>query len=145
MLGPGRWGSANIELGVKVTYADIHNTKILIEIATPDGKTVPDLSYGTHFFQDLVEGGIYSLPLHLDKKESFFNWDFFRQAPNRLAYLSPPDAELADYLRVIDVTTLLPNARVSVLMNGAQDVAVGYISQGHWRSGPQQETSISSF
>lgn len=145
LLGPGRWGSANIELGVKVTYADIHNTKILIEIATPDGKTVPDLSYGTHFFQDLVEGGIYSLPLHLDKKESFFNWDFFRQAPNRLAYLSPPDAELADYLRVIDVTTLLPNARVSVLMNGAQDVAVGYISQGHWGSGPQQETSISSF
>ena len=145
LLGPGRWGSSNLDLGVKVSYADIHNTKVLIEIAAADGETVPDLSYGTHFFQDLVEGGIFSLPLHLDKPGSCFLWEFFRQSPNRLAYLSPQDAELGDYLKVIDVTTILPNARVSILMNGAEDVAVGFISQGHWRSGLQQEVSVSSF
>jgi hypothetical protein len=33
MMGPGRWGSANLELGVRVSYADIYNTKVLIEIA----------------------------------------------------------------------------------------------------------------
>lgn len=131
---------------MKVSYADIHNTKVLIEIvAGGTGETVPDLSYGTHFFQDLVEGGIFSLPLHLDKPGSVFLWEFFRQSPNRLAYLSPQDAELGDYLKVIDVTTILPNARVSILMNGAEDVAVGFISQGHWRSGLQQEVSVSSF
>ena len=116
-----------------------------MEIAASDGEMVPDLSYGTHFFQDLVEGGIYSLPLHLDKGESYFNWDFFREAPNRLAYLSPQDAELSDYLRVIDVTTTAPNARVSILMNGVEDIAVGFINQGHWRAGPQQEVVVSNF
>lgn len=145
LLGPGRWGSSNIDLGVKVSYADIHNTKVLMEIAASDGQMVPDLSYGTHFFQDLVEGGIYSLPLHLDKGDSCFNWAFFRESPNRLAYLSPQDVELSDYLRVIDVTATVPNARVSILMNGAEDVAVGFISQGHWRAGPQQEVVVSSF
>lgn len=145
LLGPGRWGSANIDLGVKVTYADIHNTKVLIEMATPDGTDVPDLSYGTHFFQDLVEGGIYSLPLHLDKPGSCFNWEFFRQTPNQLAFLSPQDAELADYLRVIDMTAVLPSARVSILMNGEEDVAVGFIQAGHWRVGSKNEVSVSMF
>lgn len=145
LLGPGRWGSSNIDLGVKVSYADIHNTKVLIEIAAPDGDTVPDLSYGTHFFQDLVEGGIHSLPLHLSKPGSCLNWDFFRQSPNRLAYLSPQDAELSDYLRVIDIATMLPNARASILMNGLEDEAVAFIHEGHWRTGLEQEMSVSSF
>jgi hypothetical protein len=49
LLGPGRWGSANIELGVRVGYADIFNTRVLIEMAVAQGDAVPELSYGTHF------------------------------------------------------------------------------------------------
>ncbi len=73
-MGPGRWGSVNIDLGVQVSYADIHNTKVLIEIAVVHDGQVPELSYGTHFFQDLVEAGIHSLPLHLGQANSLFNW-----------------------------------------------------------------------
>src|SRR5690606_10354000 len=65
LMGPGRWGSVNIELGVHVTYADIFNTKVLIEMAVAHNGNLPELSYGTHFFQDLVEAGIHSLALHL--------------------------------------------------------------------------------
>jgi hypothetical protein len=79
LMGPGRWGSVNIELGVQVTYADIHNTKVLVEIAVAHNGQMPELSYGTHFFQDLVEAGIHSLPLHLGQDNSHFNWSFFSQ------------------------------------------------------------------
>lgn len=32
LMGLGRWGSTNLELGVKVTYADIFISRMLIEI-----------------------------------------------------------------------------------------------------------------
>ena len=64
LMGPGRWGSrGDIKLGVSVTYSEINNTAVLIEIARKKGNYSPDLSFGTHFFQDLVEGQIRYLPL----------------------------------------------------------------------------------
>ena len=39
---------------------------MLIEIARKKGNYVPDLSFGTHFFQDLVESSIRYLPLYPD-------------------------------------------------------------------------------
>jgi hypothetical protein len=61
LIGPGRWGSANMDLGVKVTYADVFNTKMLIELGYSQGGGMPEVSYGTHFFQDLVEARIFPL------------------------------------------------------------------------------------
>ncbi len=132
ILGPGRWGSSNIELGVKVSYADIHNTQVLIEIAMETEEGVPELSYGTHFFQDLVEAGIHSLPLHLHQSGSQFRWEFFRDAPNMLAYLSPQDSGLSSYVRVIDIAAGTGNRRLNIIMNGQQDEAVGFLVDGHW-------------
>ena len=138
LMGPGRWGSANIELGVRVSYADIFNTKALVEIAVPGADGSPELSYGTHFFQDLVEGGIYALPLHLEQADSVFNWAFFRQAPNVLEALSPKDGALADYLRVVDVSAVAPGRRLTILMDGAQDQALGFLTDGHWQANENQ-------
>lgn len=129
LMGPGRWGSTNIELGVRVSYADIHNTKVLIEMAIAKEDSVPELSYGTHFFQDLVEAGIYSLALHLDQPKSRFDWAFFEEAENLLAHFSPADAELSDYLRVIDVAQHAPQRRLNIVMNAELDRAVGYFEE----------------
>lgn len=134
LMGPGRWGSANLDLGVRVGYADIYNTKVLIEIAarTEDGGR-PELSYGTHFFQDLVEAGIYALPLHLDHPRSQFKWEFFRNAQNVLTELSPIDAEMADYVHVIDLAREVGSERLTIAMNGGSDEALGYLCsiEGH--------------
>lgn len=127
LMGPGRWGSANLDLGVRVSYIDIHNTKVLIEIGVPQDGQMPELSYGTHFLQDLVEAGIHSLPLHLGNGKSKLNWDFFRNSPNSLAELFPDDAGLADYLRVIDVTAVSGGRRIKILMDGEEDEAVGFL------------------
>ena len=68
LMGPGRWGSrGDIRLGVKVSYSDISNTAVLVEIARKKGNILPDLSFGTHFFQDLVEAEIRYLPLYPDE------------------------------------------------------------------------------
>ena len=129
LMGPGRWGSINIDLGVHVTYADIFNTRVLIEMAVAHNGYIPELSYGTHFFQDLVEAGIHSLALHLgtDTNEAAFRWDFFAGATNHLADLLPEDAGLSRYLKVIDLAALPGNPRLHIFMNGAREEAVGYL------------------
>lgn len=146
LMGPGRWGSANLELGVRVTYADIFNTKVLVEIAVMKNGHSPELSYGTHFFQDLVESGIHSLPMRLGNGKGCFDWDFFRNAPNALAHLLPGDAHLSDYLHVIDIaTTSGPDRRLNILMDGANDEAVGYLVAGEWQRSDNNEGQLSTF
>ncbi len=128
LIGPGRWGSTNLELGVRVSYADIYNTKVLIELGVAQDGKPPELSYGTHFFQDLVESGIFSLPIPLHLEGASFNWRFFRLAPNSLANLLPEDNTLAPYLQVIDLPRITKGYRLNVLMDGAtNDEAIGYL------------------
>lgn len=129
LLGPGRWGSrGDIRLGVPVTYADISNTALLIEIARRRDAYVPDLSFGTHFFQDLVESAILYLPLYPDDPQAVFQEDFFRRSPNALAELLPDFAHLADTVRVIDVGKARPGFVLRVLMNGDLNEAVGLLA-----------------
>jgi hypothetical protein len=127
LMGPGRWGSSNIDLGVKVTYADIYNSAMLIEIAVTRNGFTPDLSYGTHFFQDLVESNIYPLALYPDNPGIFFNYHFINQAPNRLASLLPQASRYADYIKVINVAEVSPNKLLRVAMNAEESRALGYL------------------
>jgi pyruvate, water dikinase len=103
MMGPGRWGSGNIDLGVNVTYADIDNTAVLVEIAREDSGYVPEVSYGTHFFQDLVEGQIIYLPIYPDDPRTMFNSSFFEGSPNILTDLLPDSGAFKDVVKIIDV------------------------------------------
>jgi hypothetical protein len=129
LMGPGRWGSrGDIKLGVSVTYSDINNTAVLMEIAARRGNYVPDLSFGTHFFQDLVEAGIRYLPLFPGDGAGAFNELFLRRAPNILADLVPEYAHLAGVVRVIDVAQATDGLVLHVLMNADLDEAVGYLT-----------------
>jgi predicted nucleotidyltransferase len=128
LMGPGRWGSrGDIKLGVSVTYADINNTAVLIEIARRKGDYVPDLSFGTHFFQDLVEAGIRYLPLYPDDEDIAFHEAFLQSSENVLEALAPEFADLADCVRVVDVAASRPGHVLRVFMNADQDEAVGVL------------------
>jgi pyruvate, water dikinase len=131
LIGPGRWGSrGDIQLGVSVTYADISNTAVLAEVARRTGSYVPDLSFGTHFFQDLVEAGIRYLPLYPDEPGNRLNEAFLLGAENRLPELAPEFAHLADTVRVIDVPAASGGRTLRVCMNGDLDQAMGYLDDG---------------
>ena len=127
LMGPGRWGSSNIDLGVKVTYADIYNAKALIEVALERDGHAPEASYGTHFFQDLVEAQIYPLPLYPDDPHTLFDWKFFEKSPNALTELLPDCAEYTDYVKVIDVPATAGGRRLKIVMDGETDEALGYL------------------
>lgn len=125
LMGPGRWGSQNPGIGIPVGYGDIYHAKALVEIADDEGATEP--SYGTHFFQDLVEASIYPLALALQDSEDEFNAGFFREAPNLLPQLLPDDTEWADLVQVADVEQVSPGDRVDLVMNGEAGMAIAYL------------------
>jgi len=127
LIGPGRWGSSNIDLGVKVRYADIYNTSMLIEVAFAGRDGTPEVSYGTHFFQDLVEASIYPLPLYPDEVGTVFNQSFLGGSPNVLSDLLPDRNHLADVVRVIDVEAVTGGQLLEVVMNSEEEKAIAYL------------------
>ena len=128
LIGPGRWGSrGDIKLGVSVTYSDISNAAMLIEVAREHGGYVPDLSFGTHFFQDLVETNVRYLPLYPDSAGAVFNDEFFDQATNILPELAKEHAHLSPVLRVIDVKRASGGSVLRVAMNSELDEALCYL------------------
>lgn len=130
LMGPGRWGSrGDIKLGVSVTYSDINNSAMLIEIARRQREYVPELSFGTHFFQDLVEASIRYLPLYPDDARTHFNEEFFLQSENMLPSLVPELAHLSGTIRVIDAPYSSAGMVAQVLMNGELDEAMAILSE----------------
>ncbi len=126
LMGPGRWGSrGDIKLGVNVTYSDINNSAMLIEIARKKGNYVPDLSFGTHFFQDLVEANIRYLPLYPDEEGNIFNDKFFNESKNIIGDLTNEFAELKDTVKVIDLIAETDGMILKILMNAEMDAAFG--------------------
>ena len=128
LMGPGRWGSrGDVTLGVGVTYSSICNAQMLVEIARRKGNYVPDLSFGTHFFQDLVEARIRYLSLYPDEAGNLFNDGFFQDTLSVLAQLLPDFAHLGPALRVIDLQRLAPGLELNVIMDGDRDQALGFL------------------
>ena len=127
LAGPGRWGSSDVHLGVKVTYADIYNARVLIEIAGVGADAGGEPSYGTHFFQDLVEAAIYPLPVTLGQSGTVLNTEFLGNAPNKLPELLPQDADAGTYIHVVDVPAVAQGRRLEIIMNDEQELAVGYL------------------
>jgi len=72
---------------------------------------VPDVSLGTHFFNDLVEMQILYLALIPGKEGNCVNASLIEQAPNRLPELIPEEAVWATAVRVIDPSEM-PASRV---------------------------------
>ncbi len=129
LMGPGRWGSrGDIKLGVSVSYSDINNTAMLIEIARQQKDYMPDPSFGTHFFQDLVEASIRYLPLYPDDSGVLFNDAFFTESRNILTDILPDQANLVDVLKVIDVVDAADGLMLYVLMNAESSHAVALLS-----------------
>lgn len=130
LMGPGRWGSrGDVKLGVQVTYADINNTAALVEIAREKGNYLPELSFGTHFFQDLVEANIRYLPLYPDEADIVFNERFLTRSPNMLSQILPQYSSLEDVVRVIDVPDAADGDMMHINMNADLEEALGYLGR----------------
>ncbi len=123
LMGPGRWGSVNVALGVSVTYADIYNARALIELAMRQRGMTIEPSYGTHFFQDLVESQIYPLALDPDEPPDALNQDFLREARNSLTDWLPAEEAMSEIVKVIDVAAARPGHALEIAMDGERALA----------------------
>ncbi|MFB3886554.1 MAG: PEP/pyruvate-binding domain-containing protein [Thermodesulfobacteriota bacterium] len=129
MMGPGRWGTSNIALGVNVTYADIDNAAVLVEVALEEAGHVPEVSYGTHFFLDLVEGQIIYLPVYPENASAEFRQEFFETAPNVLLDVLPQAGEYESVLRLIDVPKSTGGAFAHVVADPRHRQAVCFLDK----------------
>jgi len=127
LVGPGRWGSTNADLGIPVGYSDIFNTRALVELSGQDIGPAPEPSLGTHFFQDLLEAQIYPLAVILDDPQSVMQPSFFYHAPNCLGDFITADEELKERLRLIDVSTYRKNHGLRLVMDDEHSQAVAFL------------------
>ncbi len=116
-VGPGRWGTVNPDLGIKVGYADIYNASALVELSGQGVGPAPEPSYGTHFFQDLIESNIFPLVVHLDDKDAVFNQAFFYESANHLREWLPDSSVGEDVLRILHVDEFKAGALMELIMD----------------------------
>ena len=127
LVGPGRWGSTNVDLGIPVGYSDIFNTRALVEMSGKKFGASPEPSLGTHFFQDLLEAQIYPLAIILDNPQSIMHPTFFYHTPNSLDELIQADESIKERVRVIKINDYRKDHRLRLMMDEEHSTAVGYI------------------
>lgn len=89
LLVPGRICTSSPELGVPTTFADISEFDIIGEIAESRAGYQPELSYGSHIFQDLVESEILYTAVFADEKTLCYQPELLSSLPTIPNALDP--------------------------------------------------------
>jgi hypothetical protein len=93
LIGPGRWGTTTPSLGVPVHFSELCNMTALCEVSYRQGGLIPELSFGSHFFQDIVETGIFYAAIFDGEKDVSFNPKQILDRPNLLEETLPGEKE----------------------------------------------------
>jgi hypothetical protein len=129
LIGPGRWGTSTPALGIPVTFAEINTVSVLCEIAIMHVGLVPDISLGTHFFNDLVEQDMLYVALYPEKEGYVLNENRLKNLPNQLPKLLPNAAKWADAVWVIDTVDAKDAEKQTIClnMNAIKQTGICYI------------------
>lgn len=103
LIVPGRIGTSSPELGIPVAFAEISQFSAILEESYSQVGYVPELSFGSHMFQDLVEADIYYGALFEDEKTLYYNKNLLDDFPNKLPEINTElDDEIYDMIKVIE-------------------------------------------
>lgn len=105
-MAPGRLGTSSPELGVPVTFGDISGFRIICEISDRQSGYTPELSYGSHMFQDLVETKILYGAIWNSEKTVSYNPGYLDGTPDLFAEICPEFPELAGMIQVREPKSL---------------------------------------
>ena len=105
LLGPGRWGTTTPSLGVPVHSMEINRFDCIAELAYSSHGLRPELSYGSHFFQDLVEAGTFYVALYPGEEGCVLDEALFEECENVYSKLvsSEPGDAMSEVIRVFDL------------------------------------------
>ena len=104
LFTPGRICTSSPELGVPSTFADISGFRAIFEVSESRAGYMPELSYGSHIFQDLVEAEIlYSAVFETGTTRTFAP-EIIKKCPNRIADFIPAAEKYAEIIGLYEVT-----------------------------------------
>lgn len=79
LIGPGRWGTRMIQLGVPVNWQQVAGAAVIVETSADKKKIDP--SQGGHFFHNLAATGIGYFSINEPGQESFVRWETLEKLP----------------------------------------------------------------
>jgi hypothetical protein len=129
LFGPGRWGSNDINLGVRVGYEDINHTLILGEVAFARENYTPEVSFGTHFFNDLVEAQIAPVAIFPDQTDTIFNEKFFMESSNQLPSMAAEFELYQEVVHVVHVPSAGDGRFLQVYQNNEAQEGIGFLGK----------------
>lgn len=106
LLTPGRVGTSSPELGVPVIFRNLSNFSAICEVSDSRAGYMPELSYGSHMFQDLVEAEILYGAIYNDHRTRTYHPDLFAALPDRFPQLCPDFPELRGMIHVWEIKSL---------------------------------------
>ena len=114
LIGPGRWATSTPSLGVPVSFCEINTVSILCEVAAMHEGLIPEVSLGTHFFNDLVEMDMLYCAVYPLKYDNALNQNFFNESENMLTHFLPDAKALSPAVKVIDASNNKKDLRICV-------------------------------
>lgn len=99
LIGPGRWGTTTPSLGVPVHFTELCNMSVVCEVSSQEG-FMPELSYGSHFFQDLVETGIFYAAIFEGKENVIYHPDQILGRENILTSILPDNDRYSETIHI---------------------------------------------
>lgn len=105
LITPGRIGTSSPELGVPVSFAEISEFHAICEVAYSKAGYLPELSYDSHMFQDLVESDILYAAILENDKTLAYNPDYLQEHyDNCFLMICPSEAKLENMIQVYELT-----------------------------------------
>lgn len=128
LLGPGRWGTRMASLGVPVSFPEINTASVICELAMMHERLTPDLSLGTHYFNDMVELDILYVGFMPAKEGSVFDEARLLACPNRLADIVAEAGAAASAIRLVRGDEAEAGRRLRFHADPVKQAAVLYIA-----------------
>lgn len=100
LIVPGRIGTSSPELGVPVAFADISGFCAIFEVAYSQVGYMPELSFGSHMFQDLVESDIFYGAVFENEKRKVYQPEILDEMENHFLEICPDYGDLENMIQV---------------------------------------------
>jgi hypothetical protein len=106
LIGPGRWGTTTPSLGVPVRFSELCNMSVMCEVSYRRGGLMPELSFGSHFFQDIVESGIFYAAVFDGEEGVEFRPEFVLERKNLFGEFVPGEKEREEVIHISETNGL---------------------------------------
>lgn len=102
LLTPGRICTSSPELGVPSGFSDISEFSVIAEVSESRVGYIPELSYGSHIFQDLVEAGILYTAVFEKESTVAYDPELLKQFTDKTEELTSLAEDLGDVYHVYE-------------------------------------------